>query len=698
MANGSSIDCSSYVVTDQFFGSPYIDVDEWRETPHPHRHVHGGFAECDTRFAFYFPAIEEWQGRMYMPLEGAHAGHEEAFGGMMGELIGGLALTVRLGGYMAESNMGHIGDDIDPKGGDDPTLYGWRAAAETGRFSKHVAAQVYGSPPHHSYVWGGSGGGRRSPLVLENAPDVFDGALPFMGGGDVRPFPATERIKGAQVMSFACMFNVHRLLRDPAKSLRLIDAMQPGGSGDPFAGLSSHEREELASLYKQGFPIGDEFMIFTPMGQIWLWTSIADLLVEQDPDYFTNFWTRPGYIGHDSPEVVVPDVIDVTTTVQRVITARDLLNDPAFAGDEYLLMRTMAGIMSGDEATLDAPYALEITGLPDGYRLGAGLGMVSGNAKGRQLYCIGTAGNLFAGDGHGEANLERFNGVMAGDEVHVDNRKFLAFCYFHRHHLMSESQFDGLRMAGRPIYPQHPVPLMSPLMGVSYTGHFEGKLLWIHHTHDSSLWPSQGIIYEAATKQEQGAGGAAQRFRLQWTENAEHIAPAFLPSSPLRASSTWLVDYIPMIEQGLVDLAQWVEQGVAPAATNYTYQDGQVHLPASAAERGGVQPVITVTADGATRADVSVGATVTLSVHAESPAAGGTIVSVVWDFDGKGTFPFSHDEIDGTKTEVTLTTRHAYDAPGMYFATALVTSQREGDVGARYRRLQNVASARVVVS
>ena len=439
-------------------------------------------------------------------------------------------------------------------------------------------------------------------------------------------------------------------------------------------------------------------MMFTPMGQIWLWTSIADLLVEQDPDYFTNFWTMPGYIGHDSPEVVVPDVIDVTTTVQRVITARDLLNDAAFAGDEYLLMRTMAGIVAGDEATLDAPYALEIRGLPDGYRLGAGLRMISGNAKGRQLYCIGTAGHLFAGDGHGEANLERFNGVLAGDEVHVDNRKFLAFCYFHRHHLMSESQFDGLRMAGRPIYPQHPVPLMSPLMGVSYTGHFEGKLLWIHHTHDSSLWPSQGIIYEAATIQAQGSGGASQRFRLQWTENAEHIPPAFLPSSPLRASSTWLVDYIPIIEQGLVDLARWVEDGVAPAASNYTYQDGQVHLPTSAAQRGGVQPVITVTADGAARTDISVGGTVTLRVHAESPAAGGTIVSVAWDFDGKGTFPFSHAEIDGTKTEVTLTTSHAYDAPGTYFATALVTSQREGDVNTRYRRLQNVASARVVVS
>lgn len=694
----STIDCASYKVTDSFFGEPYIDVDEWRELPAPHRHVHGGFADCDTRFTFYFPPAEQWGGRMYMPLEGAHAGHEDAFGGPMGDLIGGLALTVRLGGYMAESNMGHIGDDIDPKGGDDPTLYGWRAAAEAGRFSKHVAAQVYGEAPHHSYVWGGSGGGRRSPLVLENAPDVFDGALPFMGGGDVRPFPATVRIKGAQVMSFACMFNVHRLLRDPVKSQRLIDAMAPGGSGDPFEGLTVHEREELASLYRQGFPLGDEFMIFTPMGQIWLWTSIADLLVEQDPDYFSDFWTKPGYVGHDFPPAVLPDLIDVTVPIDRVVTARDLLSDPEFAGDEYLLMRTMAGIMAGDAASLDQPYALQIRGLPDGYRLGAGLELVSGNAKGRQLYAIGTAGDLFAGDGHGEANLLRFSGVEAGDEVHVDNRKFLAFCYFHRHHLMEDAQFDSLRVDGRPVYRQHPVPLMSPLMGVSYTGHYEGKLLWVHHTHDSSLWPPQGIIYEKAVHDTQGDQGAAERFRLQWTENAEHIGPAMLPSSALRASNTWLVDYVPIIEQGLFDLQRWVEEGVAPASTTYQYIDGQVRLPANAGERGGVQPVVRVSADGGTRAEVEAGSAVTLEVHAEVPPAGGTLVSVQWDFDGKGTFPFRHDGVDGTKTELTLTTTHTYDTPGTYFATALVASHRDGDVEAPHRRLQNLASARIVVT
>ena len=695
MSEPAALDCASYEVTDSFFGAPYIDVDEWRDTPMRYRHVHGGFADCDTRFTFYFPEEENWQGRAIMPLEGAHAGHEDAFGGAMGDLIGGFPLAVRLGGYMAESNMGHIGDDIDPKGGDDPTIYGWRAAAETARLSKFIAAQVYGAAPHHSYVWGGSGGGRRSPLCLENAPDAFDGALPFMGGGNVVPFPATEKVRSGQPIAFAAMFNVQRMLRHGDTPDRLIDAMRPGGSGNPFEGLDSHQREELVYLYEQGFPFGDEHMIFSPMGQIWLWTSIADLLVEQDPSYFENFWTKPGYIGHDLPSAVEDDLIDVVTTVSKVITVQDLMTDPAFDAPEFLMARMMATIMGG--STPEKIFAIEIAGLPEGYRLGAGVQLVSGDAKGRQLYTMVSAGDVFMCDGHGDANLLRFDGVKVGDEVHVENRKFLAFCYFHRHHVMDDPQFDGLKLQGVPIYQQHPVPMMSPLMGVPYTGHYEGKLLWVHHTHDSSLWPSQGIVYEGAVLQAQGPVAAAEKFRLQWTEHAEHISPAMLPSSPARATSTWLVDYTPIIEQGLVDLIRWVEQGIPPASTQYEYSHGQVSLPDTAAERGGVQPVVALTVDGGVRADVKVGDPVELVVTAEAPTEGGTIISVEWDFDGQGGFA-TQEQVDGSAKAATFTQTHAFDAPGTYFSAVRVSSNREGDVGAEFRRLPNVASVRVVVT
>jgi hypothetical protein len=695
MTAPESIDCASYKVTDSFFGAPYIDVDEWRDTPLRYRHVHGGFADCDTRFTMYFPEQDAWQGRAIMPLEGAHAGHEDAFGGSMGDLLGGLALHARLGGYMVESNMGHIGDDVDPKGGDDPTIYGWRAAAETARFSKHVAAQVYGAAPHHTYVWGGSGGGRRSPLCLENAPDVFDGALPFMGGGNVVPFPATEKVKSGQPIAFACMFNLQRMLRHGDKPARLIDAMQPGGSGNPFEGLNSHEREELVYLYEQGFPFGDEHMIFSPMGQIWLWTSIADLLVEQDPSYFTKFWTEPGYIGHDLPSAVENDLIDVVTTVSKVITVNDLMTDPTYDAPEFMMARVMATIMGGD--TPDKVFAIEIAGLPDGYRLGAGVQLVSGEAKGRQLYTMVNLGDIFLCDGQGDANLKRFDGVKVGDEVHVDNRKFLAFCYFHRHHVMDDPQFDGLKLHGVPIYPQHPVPFMSPLMGVPYTGHYEGKLLWVHHTHDSSLWPSQGVVYEAAVRQAQGAAATGEKFRLQWTQNAEHIMPSMLPSSPTRSTASWLIDYTPIIEQGLVDLIQWVEEGTAPPNTNYEYAHGQVSLPDAAATRGGIQPVVALTVNGGPRADVKVGEAVDLEAVAEVPPGTGTIVAVEWDLDGQGGFP-EHEDVDGTDSAGKWVKTHSYDAAGTYFATARVCSNREGDVDGEFRRLPNLASVRIVVT
>src|SRR5690606_39923312 len=103
---------------DRFFGKPYIDRDEWRETPYPHRNIHGGFADCDTRLTFYFPPASDYQSRMFQPIEGPHAGHEDAFHGLSGPMIGGLPMIARLGGYMVESNSGHIGDDIDPRGGE----------------------------------------------------------------------------------------------------------------------------------------------------------------------------------------------------------------------------------------------------------------------------------------------------------------------------------------------------------------------------------------------------------------------------------------------------------------------------------------------------------------------------------------------------------------------------------------------------
>jgi hypothetical protein len=688
----------SYVVTDAFFGRPFIELDEPRDRPSPHRFVQGGFEDTDTRFAFYFPGAEYYQGRMFQPLEGGNGGHVVSFGGgYLGEMFQAIAQVQRLGGYMVESNQGHMGDALDAKAGPDPTIYGYRATAEVARFSKHIAAQVYGTAPHHSYVYGGSGGGRRSPLCIENAPGVWDGCLPSASGGEIGEPGNTRRIKTGSTMGFGTLFNVQRLL-GYARIVELADRMAPGGSGDPFTAMTTHERDELTLLYRQGFPRGNEFMISQPMGQIWLWSSLADALYDDDPGYFEDFWAKPGYVGHDHPELVMGDLLDEQVTVSRLVSARELNELPEFAGPEHHTMRVLSAIMGTGADAYDLPFAVEVDGLLGGYRLGAGVKILTGAAAGRQLYATGVAGDVFACDGTGDANVLRFGGVLPGDTVRIDNRKFLAYCYYAHHHLLDDDpQFDSLRVDGHAIYPQRPVPDWSPFMGICYSGQYDGKVMWVHSTHDSSVWPAWGTAYHRAVLQAQGAEGAAKNFRILWTEYAEHATHEMVPPEPHRASATRFITGN-VSQQSMIDLIDWVEHGVEPLGTNYSYEHGRVTLPATAAERGGIQPIATVTANGAVRADVAIGEAVTLEVRAEVHPKAGTIISAAWDFDGSGTYPFHHAEVDGISSSVVLTTTHSYDRPGTYFVTARVESHRNGDVAAQHCRVETLGQARVVVS
>jgi hypothetical protein len=499
-------------------------------------------------------------------------GGADAFVSEHGAGFGGLDMIMRLGGYMVESNMGHLGDVLDPNAGDDATIYGFRAAAESARLSKFVSAQVYGEEPHHSYAWGGSGGGRRSPGCLEYGPDVWDGAMRFMGGGEVEPHGEFRPLKWSS--NFPVMFNVQRLLGD--KLLDVIDAVSPGGSGDPFAGLDTRQREELANLYRTGFSRGDEWVIGQPSGVIWQWCSMADTLQNED-DYCAAFWTAPGHVGFDRPELVAGDLIDRPAKVARVLCAQDFIDDPELQRAEYDALRPRVLMYAGTRG-FDLPVAVEITGASEhGYLLGANVRITSGRAAGRSLYVMYSVGDLMVCDGGGEASNLRFTDVAPGDDVRLDNHAFLAHCYYSRHHLSDEAKWDFMRVDGVPVYPQHELPANSPFMGVAYSGQFEGKLLWIHHTHDASLWPSDGVVYRAQVLRAQGREAAARKFRMRWTENAEHVPADMVPSMPDRSSSTWLVDFRPVIEQSLTDLAAWVEDGVIPAATTFEYADGRGH-------------------------------------------------------------------------------------------------------------------------
>src|SRR3546814_11939392 len=88
-----------------------------------------------------------------------------------------------------------------------------------------------------------------------------------------------------------------------------------------------------------------------------------------------------------------------------------------------------------------------------------------------------------------------------------------------------------------------------------------------------------------------------------------------VPAQPNRSAANWLITFQGIIEQSLQDLIDWVEEGKVPAGTNFAFSDGKINLPPTAAERGGIQPVVSVTAGGSARLEAKVGEMVELEVR-----------------------------------------------------------------------------------
>ena len=554
-----------YEVVDTFFGKPYLDGDEERTAIAPHRYVHGGFEGTGTRFSLYFPPGELYRGRFIQPLEGGLGGSEHSYdsvNGAMGALIGGFDFAVGLGAYMVETNQGHVGSELCPKAGDDATVYAYRASAEAARFAEHLAKQIYGEAPHHGYVFGGSGGSGRAAMCIENVHDVWAGALTFMGATAVPSTGAEQTPSGA---IFSQMYNAQRVLGTQLAGV--VDALEPGGSGRPLDGLTTHQRQALFDLYKSGFPRGVEYMIAHPMGQIALWGWTAEQWYADDPGYYEAFWTEPGYVGHDEPQHVERDLIaDRRVTVRRTLSASDLGRDNIQAGHIVL--------------------GAEVDGLPDGYLQGCSVKVATGAAEGRQLWCTGVArGGVLLVDGTGKAGNRRFRDVEPGDELVLDNRQYLAYCYRYRHVVDTEDPAQAhLTIDGEPLYPQRPaVSNVAPShMGVyGWSGRYTGKVLTVQHTHDSSIWPRNHEWDEGA-----------DRWALRWLDNAEHVPWTAVPTVGVPAPSTRLIDYKGAIEQSLHDLAAWVEDGEEPARTTGVHIEpgGPLRMPATAASAAASSP------------------------------------------------------------------------------------------------------------
>jgi hypothetical protein len=222
---------------------------------------------------------------------------------------------------------------------------------------------------------------------------------------------------------------------------------------------------------------------------------------------------------------------------------------------------------------------------------------------------------------------------------------------------------------------------------------------------DEAAYPWQADWYRTRAKAALGAR-FEDRYRLWYLDHAMHVNPSryLMPTEGAQPkedhgpTDTQIVSYAGVLQQALRDMAAWVEKGVAPPqATSYEVKDTQVVVPAKAADRRGIQPVVALTANGGARAEVKVGEKVDLAALIEVPPGAGGVVSAEWDYDGSGLYPDGEHFTDGALAKA-IRRSYAFDKPGTYFITWRAGAQRKDAMGTPFARTMNLARVRVVVT
>jgi hypothetical protein len=634
---------------DPIYNQPYVEIDEHRDGPEPHRYVHGGFRGTDARFSFYFPPAERYAGRFFQHTYPLAATSD------VGPLPipfhiaqGDLGLCFASGGYYVQSNNGGADRTADT----DPTISAYRVNAAAAKHSRRLAAEIYGPHRTFGYLYGGSGGAYQTIGGAENTEGVWDGFIPFVMAS---PYAAPALMSAS--------LHALRILRRRDRFPGIMDAIEPGGSGDPYAALDAEEAAALRELTRLGFPL-QAWWDHATMNSGYL-STVAGLVPALDPAYVEDFWSRPGYLGADPNGPLRGERFRFETTVTQ--GGVDSVKLESVPGRDYADAHLV--VLSGPMAGRSLPIA-----------------MADGRTARFQLSVGGFAVS---------ADPETVRALTPGDRVRIDNGWPLALQTYHRHQIPPEpaAGWDQFRDAsGQPAYPQRKV-LAGPVnaignIGAMPTGRIRGKMLAIQSLWDTGATPWQADWYRAKVKAALGPA-FEDNYALWYTDHAQHDTPS------AKAALSRTISYQGELEQALRDIVAWVERGGRPTHTNYRIEDAQVIVPADAAARGGVQPVVTLTANGAARAAVKVGEPVSFEAWIETPPGAGQVIAAQWDFEGAG--EFADEEAIAPAPGVTLRRAHAYATPGVRFAGLRGISQRDGDAKTRFGRIQNLGRVRVVV-
>lgn len=406
--------------TDPELGAAFVDVDEMRQVDDPetgetqrYRYVHGGFEDSPVLFAVHFP--ERYAGRI----------HQSTYPTVGDERVRDATIVqgIRNGAAIVSSNNG---------GGvtSSPALGGVRANAAAAKLAKHLVPQVYGAGASaRTYIYGVSGGAYQTIGALESTDGVWDGGVPIVPGtSNAIPSFMTVQLLG------------RRELADELPAI--VDALEPGGSGDPFATLDDYERAILDEVTRLGFPLDGWWQYESLTGGAF---GLVQLAVRGiDPSYSDDFWTVEGYEGADSDARIQQDRIRFETTVEAV-----------------------------DDSTVT------VAELPDGDLFRADLVVLDGDGEGESSTISSVSDRRLSFTG-------RAPSVAPGTRIRIDNSWYLALHFYHRHQVPDADQYawDVLRDAdGEPLYPQRPQlvgPTIADIFGSLQSGDYSGKIMcWL---------------------------------------------------------------------------------------------------------------------------------------------------------------------------------------------------------------------------
>jgi hypothetical protein len=246
-----------------------------------------------------------------------------------------------------------------------------------------------------------------------------------------------------------------------------------------------------------------------------------------DPEYFEDFWMKPGFLGANLNGSAVRDRIQHKT----VITEAHLISDDFGKNEEKTGVDDAWKRLQAIDITKFQPW-MRIENVPEGdvYLTCANIVILSGDAAGAKLPLDKLEGDkAFVGVGFQMENmLEILEKVKPGDEIMLDNSNFIALQTYHRHQVPSSDYavWDQFRnKAGKPLYPQRSF-LVGPSItrggsGSLQSGSFIGKMIVVATLLDHDAYPWQPDWYRNKVKENLGEK-ESENFRLWYIDHAPH--------------------------------------------------------------------------------------------------------------------------------------------------------------------------------